>query len=342
MRKRRYRSILAGCLAAGLSLICPFASLAGLRNTAAQSSGRILWTSAYVDAGPGAARPVEATGADGPAAALFDGGQLALLSSQTGAQMLSVVMQSKEGGLIVVDGGWTGDADHLLQAIRDRGGHVDAWLITHPDADHVGALYAILQRQDTGIAVDHIYIALAPLEWYQRESAEDYDFVSALAAELAKLPEATVVPVTTRGMQIQAPGITVSVVNNIKFGSYGSRSINNSSVLYRVEMNGVRTLFLGDLSDPVDEELLREVPAEDLKADIVQMAHHGQAGVCREVYAAIDPSVCLWPTPAWLWDNDNGGGYNSGSWKTLEVRTWMWALGVDRNYTNKDGDVILR
>ena len=67
------------------------------------------------------------------------------------------------------------------------------------------------------------------------------------------------------------------------------------------------------------------------------MAHHGQGGVTREVYEAISPSVCLWDTPDWLWDNNSGGGYNSGPWKTLEVRAWMEELGAIEHYVIKDG-----
>ena len=82
---------------------------------------------------------------------------------------------------------------------------------------------------------------------------------------------------------------------------------------------------------------------DSLKADIVQMAHHGQNGVGRSIYQSIAPKICLWPTPQWLWDNDNGGGYNSGPWKTVETRGWMnEILKVDKNYCIKDGDIVLQ
>jgi hypothetical protein len=65
----------------------------------------------------------------------------------------------------------------------------------------------------------------------------------------------------------------------------------------------------------------------------VQMAHHGQAGVSREFYAAVQPRFAFWPTPLWLWDNNFGlRGPNTGTWKTLTVREWMKELGVEHNY----------
>jgi hypothetical protein len=51
----------------------------------------------------------------------------------------------------------------------------------------------------------------------------------------------------------------------------------------------------------------------------------------------VNPKYCLWPTPKWLWDNDQGNGKNTGPWKTLEVRSWMENLNVEKNYIMADG-----
>ncbi len=37
-------------------------------------------------------------------------------------------MKTKEGAVIVVDGGRDVDAPHLIEVIQELGGHVDAWL----------------------------------------------------------------------------------------------------------------------------------------------------------------------------------------------------------------------
>ncbi|MFR5731085.1 MAG: MBL fold metallo-hydrolase [Clostridium sp.] len=41
---------------------------------------------------------------------------------------------------MVVDGGWLGRCDYLKEQIKQRGGHVSAWFLTHAHTDHVGAL----------------------------------------------------------------------------------------------------------------------------------------------------------------------------------------------------------
>ena len=113
--------------------------------------------------------------------------------------------------------------------------------------------------------------------------------------------------------------------------------INNSSIAFRLWDATKSVLFTGDLGPEGGEKLLNSDQARHLPADYVQMAHHGQKGVSEAFYAAVNPSFCLWPTPKWLWDNDNGGGPGSGPWKTLEVRAWMDKLAIKRHYCMHEG-----
>jgi len=63
------------------------------------------------------------------------------------------------------------------------------------------------------------------------------------------------------------------------------------------------------------------------------MAHHGNTGVNENVYQAIHPKYGLWPTPIWLWTNNDG----TGPYTTLETRQWMEDLNVLRNYVSGYG-----
>lgn len=81
---------------------------------------------------------------------------------------------------------------------------------------------------------------------------------------------------------------------------------------------------------------MQDVNLAALKCKMVQMSHHGQNGVGYEVYKALRPSVCLWPTPQWLWDNE-GDQYT-----TPETKAWMKELNVEKHYCMKDGDQVIR
>ena len=71
------------------------------------------------------------------------------------------------------------------------------------------------------------------------------------------------------------------------------------------------------------------------------MSHHGQNGVTKEVYDAVNPEICFFNCPEWLYNNDNGGGYDSGNWKTIIVRDWMKELNT-QNFVAYEGDQTIR
>ena len=264
-------------------------------------------------------------------------GELWMLGSTTGAQNLSIVIKSPHGKLIVIDGGWEADADKLSSLILQQGGKVDAWLITHPHEDHVGALCAILNDTGRKIKIDKIYSSLATPDWYHQVSPTGAGIADQLLSAFAKLPVGTVTNNIGRGTEINIDDVNIRVLNNR--GVYTYNGVNNSSMVYKIRVSGQQILILGDLAYDGGKDLIRTCTATELKSDIVQMAHHGQQGVDQDAYALIVPTTCLWPTPAWLWNNDNGGGVGSGPWGTLTTRAWMDALGVKDNRSLKDGDV---
>ena len=264
-------------------------------------------------------------------------GELWMLGSTTGAQNLSIVIRSPHGKLIVIDGGWEADADKLSSLILQQGGKVDAWLITHPHEDHVGALCAILNDTARKIKIEKIYCSLATPDWYRQVSPTGAGIADQLLSAFMKLQVGTVTHNIGRGTEISIDDVNIRVLNNR--GVYTYNGVNNSSMVYKICVSGQSILILGDLAYDGGKDLMKTCTAAELKSDIVQMAHHGQQGVDQDAYALIAPSTCLWPTPAWLWNDDNGGGIGSGPWATLTTRAWMDALGVKDNRSLKDGDV---
>ena len=114
---------------------------------------------------------------------------------------------------------------------------------------------------------------------------------------------------------------------------------NNQSCVFRVSEEDFSLIILGDLGAEGGRRLLEK--GYDLKADAVQMAHHGQNGVEEDVYQAIQPKWAFWPTPDWLWQNVPyiGGPPGAGPFKTQEVIKWMEKLGTE-NITCFDHTVM--
>lgn len=272
---------------------------------------------------------------------LFGGDELMLVAPRSASQMMSFVVTTKAGKVLVFDGGTEHDTEHLKEVLRAKGSHVTAWFITHPHSDHVGALTKILQDPNSGIKINAVYYNFQPQEWYNTNEAYRADMVAQCRSAIETLPESARHTVH-KGDNIPIDDITVHVMNDPYLSSVNS--INNSSVAYRLDVSGRKILFLGDMGVQAGNQLVADYANNPgaLRADIVQMAHHGQQGVGRNVYEMVKPEICLWPTPLWLWENNNGGGLNSGNWRTLEVRGWMRQLGVKTHVVAKDGDQVLR
>ena len=256
-----------------------------------------------------------------------------MLASQSPVQMMSFIVNS-DGYLIVVDGGNSCDADYLCSYISKFGGKVDAWFLTHAHSDHINALTSLIERHSGEIKINGVYYNFPSDDFLKTAEPGEFGHVENLRRELE-----------SNKLNV----VTIHKGDTYKFGETGVfvlrepderitvNPVNNSSVVLRFEVGAKSLLFLGDLGVEGGNQLLETTSPELVKADYVQMAHHGQQGVDKNVYEAIDPDYCLWSTPDWLWENDAGRGYDTHIWKTIVTRGWMSELGIKRHYISKDG-----
>lgn len=273
---------------------------------------------------------------------VLGGAELTMLKSQSKGQMMSFLLETKEGSLIVIDGGRWDDGDYLVEQIKARGGHVSAWLLTHTHTDHVGALIKILQNEadgeGAGIQIDNFYYNFASTDWYALHDQEELGTAYTIA-ELLKTQSPEKLHAVGKGHVISVDEVEITVMNDRyepDENHVGDNDGNDAGLAYRAVVNGRSILFLGDLGEVTGQMLLDDVGPEGLKSDMVQMAHHGQNGVGEAVYRAVDPSVCLWPTPQWLWDNEGD------RFRTPETKAWVQKLNVEKHYCTKDGDQVIR
>ena len=267
--------------------------------------------------------------------------ELTQISSDTGNRMMGYVIRTYDNKTIVIDGGLRADSAKLLNKIKEYGNDVDYWIITHPHQDHAGAFNDIIENHNSELNIKELIYTANDVEWYKNTS--DADRIGEIE-EFYKSLENEKVKSIKREPQI---GEKIKISSNINIEILGVKNpeitenaINNSSMVFKMYVNNTSILFLGDTGTESSEKLIKTY-GNKLKSDIVQMAHHGQAGGTEELYKIIDPKICLWPTPEWLWDNNSGGGYNSGTWKTLETRKWIEEIGVNTNYIAKDGNITI-
>ena len=264
--------------------------------------------------------------------------ELIQLSPQTKGQMMGYIIKTKNDKMIVIDGGLGEDAKNLLKYIQNHDNKVDYWFLTHNHNDHAGAFVEIMKSDD--VQVDNIYVSLNEKEWYQVNETTRAEFSETLIDTLneEKIKDKVKSPELNEIINIDDINVEILGIRNPEFTENPG---NEQSMVIKFDTGKTKLLILGDTGEKSSEKLLLN-QKDKLKSDIVQMAHHGQAGATEELYKAVNPTICLWPTPEWLWNNDNGNGYGSGNWKTLEVRKWIDNIGVRENYVEKDGDIILK
>lgn len=270
--------------------------------------------------------------------------KLHFLRSLTDTINTSFILESGESR-VVVDGGFPSETPHLYEYLKALGGHVDAWFLTHFHDDHFGAFVTIV-NEHPDITIDTAFCCFPSDEFILkgepkqsvRPSAEWISIVrEALESHHMNVTKVQVGDTFT----FDGEHVTVRVLRTPD-EAITANPINNSSCVYRFEVDGKSILFLGDLGVEGGNQLMAITPPELLRADYLQMAHHGQNGVSRECYEAIRPTYCLWPTPSWVWDNMGPHGYDTGAFQTVIVRGWISGLrSVKRHYRMTEGDQII-
>jgi len=250
------------------------------------------------------------------------------LPSQSDLQMLSYVLKTDKGKLIVIDGGYLSDGEELSDFLRAHGNHIDSWFLTHPHEDHIGALSWILTNK-INITIDNIYEDSPSLSWIQTNEPVSVETTEIFQAALTNAGKTTIR--MHSGDTFDIDDVHIEILNEFD-PAITFNAVNNASIIIKVTDPSKSVLFLGDLGEVGGTNVLAKIDKNKLRVDYVQMAHHGQAGVGQSFYKTVLPKFCLYPTPLWLWNNDNGGGYDSGPWHTVEVRGWMQELNVRSNY----------
>lgn len=260
---------------------------------------------------------------------------LYMQKSVTDTICLSLIF--KDGDKTVVfDGGFCSEGDNLAAKLGELGGCVDYWVLTHPHDDHMGALCHILENHPE-ITVKNAYYNFLPYDLICRHTKGDPNSLAMIPRLQQLLEERGVHRLTAHAGDRIALNDSALLCLREPDAALTENLINNSSTVWRIETNGRRILILGDLGAEGGRELLANLPADALKSDYVQLAHHGQHGVRQDVYNAIDPDYCIWCTPSWLWDNLGENGYDTGPFETVVTRGWLSALGIKRHYVDKDG-----
>ncbi|MBQ9773224.1 MAG: MBL fold metallo-hydrolase [Clostridia bacterium] len=272
---------------------------------------------------------------------------------ETSPYMMSFVITTERNRCIVIDGGRAEDMPDLKACIGGR--TVAAWILTHPHTDHISGFVAEMEKNGCyDFDVERVYYRFPDYDawvaradeapdreyflWDLNEMLPAFNRIRHRFAHKEHLVEA--------GEKLRVDEVEIEFLYTTCDGLFAN-PINDSSLVFKLSSPRKSVLFLGDLG-PDGGDMLYRMARHKLKADVVQMAHHGHMNVSMEVYAAIDPKACLWSAPRWLYEEEEVPQYLADEAKLIRMkrtrmygtavtRRWMECLGVKEHYVSGDG-----
>lgn len=211
---------------------------------------------------------------------------------------------------ILIDGGPTTAILPALEAVMPKGDRsIDLVVLTHPQLDHFGGLIDVVKRYRVGAFL-----------WNGRAGT-----IGAWNDLVAAVQESGIPAVALgRGDAIRIGNRALAVLHPDQAGLM-SGELNDSSLVTRLDTDGVRALFTGDIAARTE----RLLSPEEIRADILKVPHHGSKYSSSEEFLA-----AVRPRAAFIEVGKNRYGH-----PTAEALARLAAAGGRIFRTDRDGTV---
>ncbi len=247
-------------------------------------------------------------------------------------RMNAYVIKLADGRFILHDTGTRAASSYIYEYLRANTPEgekirVAAVIISHPHTDH---MYGLLEMAEI-YTKDQIEIEAAYFNYGAASMQSGY--TSARLRELwsncknAAEKFGAKCYVARTGMKLQIANATVEFMWTVDdYGTVVYEETNDSSAVTRITVNGQKMLFLGDHT--VAPSLINaSMYGQELKSDMVTIAHHGMSGSAWEFYQLVQPTIAFWPN---RWYEEN------------ETNTKLRAMEcIKQHYLAGDGDVVI-
>lgn len=227
----------------------------------------------------------------------------------------AIFIQSPSGEQILIDSGRDNSVLRQLgevMSFSDR--DLDYILATHPDADHVGGLAAVLDRFNVS-------------EVIRTENESETGVWEAVVRKVEE--EGAVVHYARRGQRYD---LGDNVYLEILFPDIDASELesNTASIVARVVYKDTAFMLTGDSPKSIEEYLVL-IEGENLESTVLKVGHHGSRTSTSELFLAeVDPDYAV----------ISAGADNSYGHPHLEVTDALFNFGVETLSTAESGNVI--
>lgn len=205
----------------------------------------------------------------------------------------AIYVVTPNGRRLLMDGGPGPGAvlDQLGRRLAPWDRRLDVVVLSHPDADHVAGLPAVLERYQVGHILD---------PQLEAGSGDAQAWRAAVEQEGAERARAEA---GGRLVLDEAAGVVADVLWPPEPRFTGTdRLTNNNAVVLRLAYGATSFLLTADVEEPAEERLLRS--GVNLRATVLKVGHHGSRTSTTPAFlAAVSPWLALISVGA---DNDYG------------------------------------
>lgn len=220
------------------------------------------------------------------------------------------VITLSDGSFMIVDGGvgCAEDEERLYEFLSQRTPMgekplIRAWFVSHTHPDHTRLVEEFLTNYRDRVRLleivynfpdfERVTVVKEPTDRNQKEAER------VVATVKDNFPDA-IHTVCHTGEVIRSIGVNVTtLITHEDIYPIPLMSSNHTSTAWRFDFDSGRSFMcLGDIWTEMCQQMAASFSAEYLKADIMQVTHHGLLGGHIDLYKAIDPNICLWPSPA--------------------------------------------
>ncbi len=243
---------------------------------------------------------------------------LLLLSILDVGQGDAIFIDAPHGSQVLIDGGPNNAVLARLGEIMpfwDRS--LDAVILTHPHADHLDGLIAVLDRYQVGVVIESgVNHSIAEYELWRRKVKErGIRRIVAVRGGIVHLGGGA-------RLDILAP--------DRPYDAESVRNIHEAVVVLRVTFASSTALLMADAEAPRERELLAS--GIDIRSEVLKVGHHGSKTSTAEIFLrAVQPRLAA----------ISAGAKNRYGHPTQEVLDRLAAAGVQIFRTDRDGTVTL-